>query len=96
MGGMIAYAYGQTEEGKKNLKGVITLGSAVVFGKSSVFLEFITRITPRNVSIPIRIMEIIEKSSELTSRFWGLGVNQDNVDPMVLQKYMRVSFSGVL
>jgi pimeloyl-ACP methyl ester carboxylesterase len=96
MGGIIAYAYGQTEEGKKNLKGVVTLGSPVVFGKSSVFLEFITRITPRNISIPIRIMEIIEKSNELASHFKGLGVNLENIDPMVLQTYMQVGYSGVL
>ena len=96
MGGMIAYAYGQTKEGQKNLKGVITLGSPVVFGKSSVFLEFITRVTPRNVSIPISIMEIIEKSSEIASHFKGLGANLENIDPVILQTYLHVGFSGVL
>jgi pimeloyl-ACP methyl ester carboxylesterase len=96
MGGMIAYAYGQTKEGQKNLKGVVTIGSPVVFGKSSVFLEFITRITPRNISIPIRIMEIVEKSSELASHFKRLGLNLENIDPVVLQIYMRLGLSGVL
>jgi pimeloyl-ACP methyl ester carboxylesterase len=96
MGGMIAYAYGQTEEGKKNLKGVVTLGSPAGFGKNSIFLEFITRITPRNISIPIRIMELMEKSSEIASHFRGLNVNLENIDPVVLQTYMRVGFSGVL
>jgi pimeloyl-ACP methyl ester carboxylesterase len=43
MGGMIAYAYGQTKEGQKNLKGVVTLGSPVVFGKSDLFLAGSTR-----------------------------------------------------
>jgi pimeloyl-ACP methyl ester carboxylesterase len=96
MGGMIAYAYGQTKEGQKNLKGVVTLGSPVVFGKSSLFLEFLTRITPRNVSIPIRIAEIIEKSAEIAGHFKGLGVNLENVDPAVLQTYLHIGFSGVL
>jgi len=96
MGGMIAYAYGQTKEGQKNLKGVVTIGSLVVFGKSSLFLEFITRITPRNVSISIRITEILEKSGEIANHFRGLGVNLENVDPAVLQTYMRVGLSGVL
>lgn len=96
MGGMIAYAYGQTTEGRKNLRGVVTLGSPVVFGKSSLFLEFITRITPRNVSIPIRINDLIEKSSELAHHFKGLGVNPENIDPKVLQAYLREGFSGVL
>jgi pimeloyl-ACP methyl ester carboxylesterase len=96
MGGMIAYAYGQTKDGQRNLKGVVTIGSPVVFGKSGVFLEFITRVTPRNVSIPIRISEIVEKSGEIANHFRGVGVNLDNVDPAVLQTYMRVGLSGVL
>lgn len=96
MGGMIAYAYGQTRQGQKNLKGVVTIGSPVVFGKSSVFLEFITRITPRNVSIPIRLMELVEKSGEIANHFRGLGVNLENVDPEVLQTYLRVGLSDVL
>ncbi len=96
MGGMIAYAYGQTKQGQKNLKGVVTIGSPVVFGKSSVFLEFITRITPRNVSIPIRLMELVEKSGEIANHFRGLGVNLENVDPDVLQTYLRVGLSDVL
>ncbi len=96
MGGMIAYAYGQTKEGQENLKGVVTLGSPVVFGKTSVFLEFLTRITPRNVSIPIRIAELLERSGELTSHFRGMGVNLENVDPAVLQTYLKVGFSNAL
>ena len=96
MGGMIAYAYGQTKEGQENLKGVVTLGSPVVFGKTSVFLEFLTRVTPRNVSIPIRITELLERSGELTSHFRGMGVNLENVDPAVLQTYLQVGFSNVL
>jgi pimeloyl-ACP methyl ester carboxylesterase len=96
MGGMIAYAYGQTKQGQKNLKGVVTIGSPVIFGKNSLFLEFITRLTPRNVSIPIHIMDLIEKSSEITSRFKRMGANLDNIDPEVLQTYMHIGFSSVL
>ena len=96
MGGMIAYAYGQTKEGQENLKGVVTLGSPVLFGKTGVFLEFLTRVTPRNVSIPIRITELLERSGELASHFKGMGANLENVDPAVLQTYLRVGFSNVL
>ncbi|MBN1860163.1 MAG: alpha/beta fold hydrolase [Candidatus Thermoplasmatota archaeon] len=96
MGGMIAYAHGETPDGKKDLKGVVTLGSPVVFGKSSVFLEFITRITPRNIALPIRIMELVEKSSELAHHFKGLGANLENVEPAVLERYLQVGLSGVL
>lgn len=96
MGGMIAYAYGQTLEGQTNLKGVVTIGSPVVFGKGNLLLDFLTRVTPRNVSLPIHIMELVEKSSEITSHFQRMGVNLENIDPTVLQTYMRVGFSGVL
>jgi pimeloyl-ACP methyl ester carboxylesterase len=96
MGGMIAYAYGETKEGQKNLKGVATLGSPVMFGKTGVFLEFLTRVSPRNVSIPIRISDLLEKSGDLTSHFKGMGVNYENIDPEILQTYMRVGFANVL
>ncbi|DAC72831.1 MAG TPA: hypothetical protein DSN98_03360 [Thermoplasmata archaeon] len=96
MGGMIAYAYGQTMEAKRNLRGVVTIGSPVVFGKSSVFLEFITRVTPRNISIPIRITEIMERSNEIAHHFKGMGVNLENVDPAVLHTYMHGGLSGIL
>jgi hypothetical protein len=95
-GGMIAYAYSETDAGQRNLKGVVTLESPVVFGKSGVFLEFIARITPRNVSIPIRITELVEKSPELGDHFRRLGVNLENVDPAVLRKYLSVGLNGVL
>jgi len=96
MGGMLAYAYGQTNEGQKNLKGVVTIGSPIVFGKSSPFLEFITRLTPRKISIPIHLNEIIKKSGDIANHFKGLGVNLDNIDPVVLQDYMQESFSSVI
>lgn len=96
MGGMIAYAYGQTPDGQKNLKGVVTMGSPIVFGKSGPFLEFITRITPRNISIPIRIGEIVEKSGEIAHHFKGFGVNLTNIESPVLDLYMQVGLSGVL
>jgi pimeloyl-ACP methyl ester carboxylesterase len=96
MGGMIAYAYGQTKEGQKNLKGVVTIGSPVLFGKGNVLLEFLTRVTPRNVSLPIRITEIVGKSAEIASHFRGIGVNLENIDPAVLQTYLGVGLSGVL
>jgi pimeloyl-ACP methyl ester carboxylesterase len=96
MGGMISYAYGETEAGRRNLKGVVTLGSPVLFGKSDVFLEFLTRVTPRNISIPIRIMELMEKSAELREHFKGLGVNPRNVDPEVFRAYLQVGLCDVL
>lgn len=96
MGGMIAYAFGETREGQKFLKGVVTLGSPVLFGKSSLFLEFITRVAPRKVFIPIRIMDIVDKSSDLIDHFWRMGINSENVDPEVMQTYLHRGFSNVL
>jgi pimeloyl-ACP methyl ester carboxylesterase len=96
MGGMLIYAYGQTLNGQKNLKGAVTIGSPVVFGKSGPFLEFLTRVTPRNISIPIHVGELVEKSGEIASHFKKLGVNPENVDPAILQMYLHTGLSGVL
>lgn len=96
MGGMIAYAYGETPAGQQNLKGVITLGSPVLFRKGDVFLEFLTRITPRKISIPIRLRELVERSLELHDYFKELGVNPTNIDPEVFRAYVQVGFCDVL
>jgi pimeloyl-ACP methyl ester carboxylesterase len=96
MGGMIAYAYGQTKEGQNNLKGVITIGSPIIFRRSSLFLEFITRITPRNLSIPLRIREIIDKSNEIASHLMTLGVNNKNIEPEILKTYMQIGFNDII
>ncbi|HVP99963.1 MAG TPA: alpha/beta fold hydrolase [Candidatus Thermoplasmatota archaeon] len=90
MGGMIAYAYGETPAGQRNLKGVVTLGSPVVFGKSNVLLEFLTRVSPRRVSLPLRIREIVARSAEVSNHFKGLGINPSNIDPEVFRMYLKV------
>jgi pimeloyl-ACP methyl ester carboxylesterase len=95
MGGMIAYAYGETAAGQRNLKGVVTLGSPVAFEKGDVFLEFLTRMTPRNISIPIRVKELIGRSAELHDHFKGLGVNPTNIDPEVFRTYLQVGLCDV-
>jgi pimeloyl-ACP methyl ester carboxylesterase len=95
MGGMIAYAYGETAAGSHNLKGVVTLGSPVAFSKGDVFLEFLTRMTPRNLSIPIRVRELIGKSTELHDHFRSLGINPENIDPEVFRVYLQVGFCNV-
>ena len=61
MGGMIGYAYAETEEGKKNLKGLITIGSPMAFKYNSILLEPIARLAPRNMSFPINVSEILHK-----------------------------------
>jgi pimeloyl-ACP methyl ester carboxylesterase len=95
MGGMIAYAYGETAAGQRNLKGVVTLGSPVAFGKGDVFLEFLTRMTPRKISVPIRVRKLIGRSSELHDHFKGLGVNPTNIDPEVFRTYLQVGLCDV-
>ncbi len=96
MGGMIAYAYGETTVGRNALKGVVTLGSPVVFGHTSLLLEFLTRVTPRNISIPLRLPELVIKSQELRHHFTALGVNSDNIDPGIWDQYLLTGHQDIL
>jgi alpha-beta hydrolase superfamily lysophospholipase len=96
MGGMIAYAYGETPDAQKTLKGVVTLGSPVTFQKESVFLEFLTRVTPRNLFVPLRLPELVLTNTDLLHHFTNLGVNTTNIDPAILQQYLRTGHQNVL
>jgi len=96
MGGMIAYAYGETPAGRQTLKGVVTLGSPVVFGKTGVLLEFLTRIMPRNIAIPLRLPDLVLKSPELKRYLAKISVNPDNIDPKIWEQYLRTGHQTVL
>ena len=96
MGGMIAYAYGETPQGRQNLKGVVTLGSPVVFAKTGVLLELVTHITPRNLALPIHLPDLVLKSTDLRRHLTTMSLNPDNIDPVILQHYLRVGHQQVL
>lgn len=96
MGGMIAYGYGSTEEGRKNLKAVVTVASPVKF---SGFFENLEKIPPYNLQGLIKIAQnicpprlnkpfltpfYVKLIKNLIEKFF---VNKDNIDTDVLNKF---------
>ena len=98
MGGMLGYAYGETEWGFKNLKGVVTIGSPVAFEHSHGFLfEIIIRILPpRGISFMFNLKEILEKFPALRKYIIEKGTNPDNVDEKIIDKYIELGLDNYL
>ncbi len=96
MGGMIAYAYGETPQGKNDFKGVITLGSPVTFQKTGVLLEFLTHITPRNFAIPLRLPDLVIKSPDLVRYLQKISINPTNVDQKIWEQYLKIGHQTVI
>jgi pimeloyl-ACP methyl ester carboxylesterase len=96
MGGMIGYAYAQTDEGKKNLKGLITIGSPMAFEYNSILLEPIARLAPRNISFPINVSEILQKKKIYMDAFKKAAANQENIDSKILKKYIDIGMNNTI
>ncbi len=96
MGGMIGYAYAETEEGKKNLKGLITIGSPMAFKYNSILLEPIARLAPRNMSFPINVSEILHKKKIYIETFKKDAANKENIDSKILQKYIDIGMNNTI
>jgi pimeloyl-ACP methyl ester carboxylesterase len=88
MGGMIAYAYGQQTSSHQYLKGVVTIGSPALFEYKNPFLEFISRIAPRNISLPVNISQILQKIQEIKDTFKAIGATSENIDEDIFDYYL--------
>jgi pimeloyl-ACP methyl ester carboxylesterase len=95
MGGMLAYAYGEARAGHRAFRGVVTLGSPVIFSDSNKALEFIARIMPRNIAFPLET-SLLRTSPEIRQNFLNVSVNQDNVDPKILNQYLQEGIQKVI
>ncbi len=93
MGGMIAYAYGEGE-GKRNLKGVVTLGSPVAFdyvaGREwpAFFKSVAEHLYPRRFSIPVRWIKVVERVGML-DKLRSLMANEKNIYKRILDEYIE-------
>lgn len=96
MGGMIGYAYAQTYTGKKNLKGLITIGSPTAFEYNSILLEPIARIAPRNISFPINLSKILKKNIMYMNLFKKAAVNRKNIDDKILDIYINQGMDNTI
>ncbi len=96
MGGMIGYGYAETDEGKRNLKGLITIGSPIAFEYNSILLEPIARLAPRNISFPINVSEILHKKKIYMDAFKKSAANEINIDPAILNKYINIGMNNTI
>jgi polyhydroxyalkanoate synthase len=94
MGGMIAYAYGQTEEGFQNLKGVVTLGSPTAFEYWNTLIEIIARMAPRKLSFPVNPSEFLQSHPNIKERFMETAANKENVKIGLLEKYIEIGMNN--
>ncbi len=93
MGGMLAYAYGETEHGFENLKGVVTIASPVAFEHTSPLINLITNILPKRFSFKFNLKEAAEKHHNL-KRYLESGANPDNVDKKIIDEYIKLGFDN--
>jgi pimeloyl-ACP methyl ester carboxylesterase len=96
MGGMIAYAYGQKKDSIKYLKGVVTIGSPAIFEYKNQLLEFFSRITPRKISIPVNISQILQKVPEIYETFKNIGASSDNIEEEIFDSYLMHGINNVI
>jgi polyhydroxyalkanoate synthase len=100
MGGMIAYAYGEGE-GKRYLKGVVTMGSPVAFEYvaskewPSFFRSVAKHLYPRRISIPVRWVKVIERVGVL-DRLKHLMANEKNIYKQILREYFEKSLDNTI
>lgn len=94
MGGMIAYAYGETEAGYQNLKGVVTLGSPTAFEYWNTLMEIIARMAPRNLSFPVNPSEFLKDHPGIKTRFIESAANKDNYEKGLLEEYIDIGMDN--
>jgi len=94
MGGMIAYAYGETEEGFQNLKGVVTIGSPTAFEYWNTLIEILARMAPRNLSFHVNPSEFLESHPHIKERFMETAANKENVKDGLLEKYIEIGMNN--
>ena len=96
MGGMIAYAYGQKQESYSHLRGVVTLGSPVIFEYKNPLLELISRLAPRNISIPINISQILQRIPEISDSFKKIGATSGNIEEDIFNFYLKHGMDSMI
>jgi len=99
MGGMIAYAYGMSEEGKRNLKGVVAIASPAKFenlmNEWEWLIEMIKIFHPRRLSFPIRWIKVLEAFG-LLDKLKENVANLENVNEDILNKYIKIGCDNTI
>jgi pimeloyl-ACP methyl ester carboxylesterase len=88
MGGMIAYAYGESETGHKNFKGVVTMGSPVYFEKTQLWRKVLSLVSPRKMGGAINLVQILESIGRIGILKKSIA-NKSNIDERILDRYVK-------
>ncbi len=101
MGGMIAYAYGESEMGHENLEGVVTMGSPAYFEKVRFWRKLLTLISPRNIDGQINPVKIMEES-KILGELNAIDIlknsftNSSNIDGKILDRYIKEGLNNTI
>jgi len=97
MGGMLAYAYGETKEGYENLKGVVTIGSPVAFEYNQTwYTNLLKFIVPKRIGLPINPKVILENLPGIIETMKKNGANPDNINEGLYEKYVKLGLDNYL
>jgi len=95
MGGMIAYAYGESEAGHKNFKGVITIGSPVYFEKTQLWRRVLAAVSPRNIKGPVNLVRILERIGKI-SMLENTIASKSNIEKEILKRYVNEGLNNTI
>jgi len=103
MGGMLAYAYGEMDGGRREkdriLKGVVTIASPAVFRNSRPALKYILSLVKVWGPNLINLSEIIKRlidDRELFDEVIGFVASLKNMDEDILEKYLLKGFDSTI
>jgi len=94
MGGMLAYAHGQTAQGKQDFKGVITIGSPVSFEYSHSMFAKLKSFAPRNMFIRLNLRSILENNIRFKDMFLKNALKTGNCDKEDVELYIEAGFDN--
>ena len=97
MGGMLAYAYGETNEGYENLKGVITIGSPVAFEYNHKwYTNLLKLLVPTRIGLPINPKVLLENIPGAIEIMKKNGGNPENINESLYEKYVKLGLDNYL
>ena len=94
MGGMLAYAHGQTEQGHRDLKGVVTIGSPATFEYSKSFFAKFKGIAPRNMFLRINLRSFLENNPKFKTIFLENAIETGNTTKDIAELYLEMGFDN--
>ncbi|MEF8848659.1 MAG: hypothetical protein V5A68_05940, partial [Candidatus Thermoplasmatota archaeon] len=91
------YAYGETKQGYKNLKGVVTIGSPVAFEYNQKGWTYLLKaIPPGHPSIRFNPKKLLEDKEKIIKLMEKHGANPENLEEDIFKRYIEYGFDNYL